>query len=84
MARRVAIPPGTEPEDFKDEEPKENTAEGREKVEVGAACDEGRTEAGATAAGTSGFCGACGEVGVVGILPAMKHREEKGRDKLML
>lgn len=61
--------PGTEPEDFKDEEPKENTAEGREKVEVGAACDEGRTEAGATAAGTSGFCGACGEVGVVGILP---------------
>ena len=50
--------PGTEPEDFKDEEPKENTAEGKEKVEVGAACDEGRTEAGAVAAGMSSFCGA--------------------------
>lgn len=50
--------PGTEPEDFKDEEPKENTAEGKEKVEVGAACDEGRTEAGAAAAGTSSFFGA--------------------------
>lgn len=50
--------PGTEPEDFTDAEPKENTAEGKEKGEAGAACDEGRTEAGAAAAGTSSFCGA--------------------------
>lgn len=65
--------PATGPDDFKDEEPKENaaeapTAEGREKVAVGAAGREGGTEAGAAAAEASGFCGT-GEVGVVGILP---------------
>lgn len=55
--------PVTEPDDFKDEEPKENTAgaptaEGKEKVEVGAASDEGATETGAAAAEASSFCGA--------------------------
>lgn len=74
--------PVTEPDDFKDEEPKENTAgaptaEGKEKVEVGAAGDEGRTEAGATAAAASSFCGAWEEVGVVGVLPAMGNMEKK-------
>lgn len=63
--------PVTEPDDFKDEETKENmagapTAEGKEKVEVAAAGREGGTETGA--AEDSGFCGP-GEVGVVGVLP---------------
>lgn len=54
--------PVTEPEDFKDEEPKENTAgvpptAGREKV-VDAADNDGGTETGAVAAETSSFCGA--------------------------
>lgn len=74
--------PATGPDDFKDEEPKENaaeapTAEGREKVAVGAAGREGGTEAGAAAAEASGFCGT-GEVGVVGILPAMKKWGKEG------
>lgn len=55
--------PGTEADDFKDEEPKENTAgappaEGKEKVEGGAASDEGGPETGAAGAGVSSFCGA--------------------------
>lgn len=55
--------PVTEPEDFKEEEPKENTAgvpptAGREKVEVDAADNDGGTETGAVAAETSSFCGA--------------------------
>ena len=69
--------PVTGPDDFKDnEEPKEKTAgaptaEGKEKVEVGAAGSEGGTETGAAAADDSGFCGP-GKVGVVGVLPAMR------------
>lgn len=55
--------PVTEADDFKDEEPKENTAEvpttdGKEKVEVGATGNAGGTEAGAAAAEASIFCGA--------------------------
>lgn len=77
--------PATDPDDFKDGEPKEKaaeapTAEGREKVAAGAAGREGGTETGAAAAEASGFCGT-GEVGVVGILPAVK-RWGRGRDEL--
>lgn len=55
--------PGAEPDGFIDAEPKENTevaptAEGKEKVEWGAASDEGGPEAGAAGAGASSFCGA--------------------------
>lgn len=55
--------PVTEADDFKDEEPKENTVgvpttEGKEKVEVGAAGNAGGTETGAAAAEASSLCGA--------------------------
>lgn len=55
--------PVTEADDFKDEDPKENTAGappagGKGKAEMGAAGDEDGREAGATAAEASGFCGA--------------------------
>jgi len=55
--------PGTEADDFKEEEPKENsagapTAEGKEKVEGAAASDEGGPGTGAAGAGASSFCGA--------------------------
>lgn len=66
--------PVTGADDFKDEEPKENTVgapttEGKEKVAAGAAGSAGGTETGAGAAEASSLCGAC-EVGVVGVLPA--------------
>lgn len=72
--------PAADPDDFKDEEPKEKPAEaptagGREKAVVGAAGREGGTETGAVAE-ASGFCGT-GEVGVVGILPAVKRGGEE-------
>lgn len=55
--------PVTEAEDFKDEEPKENTAgvapaEGTGKVAMGVAGSTDGREAGAAAAETSSFCGA--------------------------
>lgn len=55
--------PVTVADDFKDEEPKENTvgdppAGSKEKVAMGAAGDEGGREAGAAAAEASSFCGA--------------------------
>lgn len=54
---------GGSPEAFKDEDPKENTvgpptADGREKVVVGAAGKGRGTEAGAAAVEASSFCGA--------------------------
>lgn len=65
--------PVTGADDFKDEEPKENTVgapttEGKEKVAAGAAGSAGGTATGAGAAEASSLCGAC-EVGVVGVLP---------------
>lgn len=54
--------PVAEPDGFRDEEPKENTAgtltEGKEKVEGGVASDGGGPEPGAAGAGASSFCGA--------------------------
>lgn len=65
-ALELSEPPeygGGSPEAFKDEDPKENTvgpptADGREKVVVGAAGKGRGTEAGAAAVEASSFCGA--------------------------